>query len=276
MKYTIIVIVIGLFFVTSTWSQSSGQVESQIEALLLSYPNGRYELAEKIFGIDSISQTQRYNFEKVRDPYGTLKGCYLFIAQTGKEYHEKYSIGIFKNNSILWMSDSLYGEYSFGDFEAIFDINSDGYVEIVTSWKQSANNTDSDMWIFSWDGTRGWIINDVDNEGRTTMNSFCILKDVNGDGIYELVTERPVYNQQGVQISMKESPFIWNGSKYIPGSDVSEKKTTVANNLTASLNVNVTKHVDILEYRYALSNNSISVQSIKYLFIRDLINSAFV
>jgi hypothetical protein len=225
MKNILITIMIGLFLFTTALSQNSAQVMNQIESLLLSYVNGKYKLAgDEVFGIDSVPQKDRDDFEKVSDPYGTLKGCYLFVAETGIEDHQKYSIGVFKNNTILWMSDSLCEEYYVGKFEAVFDINKDGYVEIVTNWRQLTNNIDSDIWVFSWDGSRGWVINDVDKEGHTVMNTYCMLKDVNGDGIYELVCKEPVYDQKGNRISWKEFAFIWNGSKYVPGYDILEKK----------------------------------------------------
>jgi hypothetical protein len=270
MKNILITIIIGLFLFTTALSQNSAQVKNQIELSLLSYVNGKYKLAgDEVFGIDSVSQTRRPGFQKVLDSYGTLKGCYLFVAETGIEDHQKYSIGVFKNNTILWISDSLYEEYYVGKFEAVFDINKDGYVEIVTNWRQLTNNIDSDIWVFSWDGSRGWVINDVDKEGRTVMNTYCMLKDINGDGIYELVSKEPVYDQYGNRISWKEFAFIWNGSKYVPGYDILEKKTTVANNLTASLHTIVTKNLDTLGYKFLMSNNLTSVQPVKYLFISD-------
>jgi hypothetical protein len=194
----------------------------------------------------------------------------LFITKRDTEY----AIGVFRNNSILWISDSLPGEYSGGDFEAVFDFNKDGYVDIKTDWHYADNIKYSDVWIFSWDGSRGWLINDVNENGRTAINYYCMLEDINGNGIYELVGERPVLNQQGEQISNEKFAYIWNGSKYVSGISTPEKKTTVANNFTASLHVKVVKQSDSYEYKYLISNDIASIQPIKYLFISDSTKSS--
>lgn len=213
-----------LFFICSVNAQVIVQVKAQIENSLLTYMNGKYELCGDIICIDSAKNEKRADFEKIADPYNTLHECYLFIAKTQNEDDEKFAVGVYKNNSIIWMTDSLDGNYSLGQVEAVFDINRDGFVELVINFYHKGPDLDSDMWIFSWNGTNGWIINGVDETGSTVIDTYCILEDVNGDGVYELVGERPVFDENGNYKSPQKFLIVWNGREYVIGSNTTEKK----------------------------------------------------
>jgi hypothetical protein len=255
-----------LFFIYSLNAQAIVQVKAQIENSLLTYMNGKYELCGNIICVDSAKNEKRADFQKIADPYNTLHECYLFIAKTQNEDDEKFAVGIYKNNSIIWMTDSLDGNYSFGQVEAVFDINRDGFVEIVMSFQQKLPLTDSDIWIIGWNGVTGRVIDH--------LSTYCILKDVDGDGIYEFLGEGAENDEQGNYKSPKKLIYIWNGSEYVIGSNITEKKMTVANNLTSSIRMNVVKLLDTLKYTYSLTNNSSSMQSVKYVFINDSVSYA--
>jgi hypothetical protein len=271
---------VSMFFssvVIQAQTQRIEQASAQIEALLTSYAGGRYELGGEIIDIDSSTRKDEYYFDQVIDPYGTLHSCYLFIAQTRDLIQNKFAIGVFKNNSILWMSDSLMGEYTSVDFDAVSDINRDGHVDIVVSAKQTWNLTDFDMWIFSWDGTTAWTIVEVEGDGNTAINHYGILKDIDGDGVYELVGDRAVYDTQGNLQSPERVVFHWNGSKYTlweDAPDLSGQEFTVANNLSASVKARVKKVSGWLEYTYRVTNSTASIQSVRYFSIKDSVASA--
>jgi hypothetical protein len=201
-------------FSSNLISQNIDQIQSEIEGSLSSLANGRYALVGSIIDIDSASLEKWDYFDQISNPYHTLTGCFLFITRLRNDSVGRYTIGVFKSNTILWMSDTLTGDYSSGNISAVFDINRDGNVDIVTYWEHANDSNDYDMWIFSWDGVRGWAINDAAADGGSEINTYCELGDMDGDGIYELVGEISHFNEQGNETSRDNVIFKWNGTKY--------------------------------------------------------------
>ena len=49
------------------------------------------------------------------------------------------------------------------------EINNDGRVEIITSWYRGMQGQDKYIWIFSWDGNNGYLINDTTDQGGESV-----------------------------------------------------------------------------------------------------------
>lgn len=98
-----------------------------------------------------------------QDSYGTLTGCYIF---TGRPYGSNRSdggvVGIFRNNAIVWQSDTLmqindsFGQD--GEIYGVYDLNRDGRVDIITMWRDTRGGRM--LQIVDWDGTSGRLISE--------------------------------------------------------------------------------------------------------------------
>jgi len=150
---------------------------------------------------------------KITDPYHTLSGCFLFLAE-GKESNSKGFIGLYrcKADSIIWCSVLLTDDFSSGARGRVAEtreLNGDGKVEIIIGQAVGASGGGEELWIFSWDGTDGRLITQTDKYNQSTILVFWEyyeIKDVDGDGIYEILGEDTD--------SDKTLTYSWNGSLY--------------------------------------------------------------
>ena len=79
------------------------------------------------------------------------------------------------------------------------------------------------LWVFSWDGQRGTLINDVDENHQSVLSigsfSAFSLADINGDGISEIQGDTflvlPVDTTEGAPTDTSVfRTFSWNGNVY--------------------------------------------------------------
>ena len=139
---------------------------------------------------------------RISDPFGTLKGCVLFSSRPSIQSDDSVVTGIFKNGQIIW-DDYPGSKAGFGGYLITAkDINNDGRFDILVSEldheRLTAASSVSYLWILSWNGVSGEIINDVD---PITHQSTL----VSTDGWYKLVD-----NDQGGPMTIKgEIPFAW-------------------------------------------------------------------
>ncbi len=129
--------------------------------------------------LDSTIKYSRSTTEDVQlsDPFKTLQGCILFGADKDKNNDDDYPddehgiMGIIKNGKIIWHSYPIFK----GTWAGIFttkDINRDGKVDILVEWFPPGQIMVRYLWIISWDGTKGTIINQIDsNSGNSTLMS---------------------------------------------------------------------------------------------------------
>lgn len=225
MKRVLLFVLITLTFITFlSYSQTRKQrvriARAQIEILLSKYKNGSYKEVGEVIDVDSSLGKKGVAEGKISDPYGTLKGCYLFMTTTkGEQWgrDRKHLIGIFKDSLIIWMSEQLPGSQDYGvtpiadeGFLATKDLNRRGKVDIVVYFSDGTNPPSAYfLWIFSWDGKIGKCINKCDKNGETIIAStgaFDVL-DVDGDGIDELRSCSRDFKINAV--------YYWNDSLYV-------------------------------------------------------------
>jgi hypothetical protein len=156
---------------------------------------------------------------KIKDPYHTLKGCFIFIAEAVEDtipIQPKGFIGIYKKsaNNILWNSNLLstnftseFSSGTAGGVEVTDELNQDGKVEIII-WQQWDNG--GQYWIFNWNGKNGNLITQLDHSGESVIlfgGDGYELIDIDGDGIYEI---------QGLTLNSIDKTVIysWNGKLY--------------------------------------------------------------
>jgi hypothetical protein len=192
--------------------------KAQISMLLNSYADGPYRVSG-VIDIDSSIGVQKVADGKITNPYGTLNRCYLFMAMTEGVHGEnqKHSIGIYRNNKIIWISEQLPGSQDYGSipisdegFLVVKDLNRMGKVDIVAFFSDGTNPPSKYyLWIFSWDGIKGSCINKCEKNGETSITStgaFNVV-DVDGDGIDEI---------QSYDSDLKiNATYYWNGNLYV-------------------------------------------------------------
>jgi hypothetical protein len=182
-------------------------IETQLETML------HFKYYVHVFDIDKSVNNPVVAAGKIKNPYGTLSGCFIFLAEAMPDANlnkQKGFIGIYKADSILWRSDLLTEDFSSlsGEVSSIDELNKDGKVEIVVSQYLEPHGTSEQLWIFNWDGTNGKLITQLDDDGASTIVCMVryILKDVDRDGIYEIQGKDPD--------SKKTLTYSWNGSLY--------------------------------------------------------------
>ena len=159
--------------------------------------------------------------EKVKDPYHTLAGCFVFLAADATDdilTRPKGFIGIYriKTDSILWQSDLLVDDFSSGALGRLAEtaeLNNDGKVEIIIAQGKEPSSTEQ-LWIFSWDGKSGKLITQLDNYGESTImeyGEYYELKDVDGDGIYEIIGK---WFKNDQATTKTQVTYSWNGTMY--------------------------------------------------------------
>jgi hypothetical protein len=229
-----------------------------------------------IYGVSDIQNVDenknKYFDERLEftDPYNTLQNCYLFLASSNNPHgseHPKGFLAIYKNGSIIWNSDPVINTESVDAqyIKGTMEINDDGKVEIITSWYSGMQGQDKYIWIFSWDGNNGYLINDTTDQGGEsviwTEDEKPNLIDLNGDGILEII---------GLDVSSydndeeKYSPLVysWNGSKY-GNYGMQIPQYAPKNLLTVKVNCKVTPSQYGSLFNYTVKNDSTSKQSIE-------------
>lgn len=210
--------------------------------------------------------------EKYNDPQRQLNDCYLFLAVEDTlinpstiDSYKKYFFGVIKNNSLLWLSNSFDNIYDKGEFICIKDLNNNTKIDICFSWINFHMDTgqDSELYIYEWNGNTANEINCADN-GVSNIVSYDYpyykFIDYNGDNIYE------------IQASIEDSVayYKWNGITFCKTENIfnyTQEGYTVANDFNEKINAIVFENNGFLKFRYLISNEFSSKQSISRLYL---------
>lgn len=160
-------------------------------------------------------------------------------------------------DSIFWeITSTLFGKGSAAyPIQVVEDINKDGSIDVIVPWHGGVDDNDSEFWIFSLDlenkkykilnvvvDEKGSVIKDFDFEHpdptKKYLNRFQshdgqssrqILKDFEGDGIYEIVIKKPVlerYSSLPLPNNISTFNFTqiykWNGVEYYLWKEIVE------------------------------------------------------
>ena len=208
----------------------SDQVSQQIENAISSNFGSLYEL-DAIISVDSQQVDIEIPGVQITKSDQSLKGAYIFTV-VGRKINpftaHKGFIGLFKNGQILWHSDMVINDVRARStaIEGIMDLNNDGTLEIITRWSEGTENGGPDyLWIFSWNGVTGTLLNDVDKKGQSVLVSvseYFAITDLNGDGILEITGSW----SEDTSIQPTENPVVysWNGQKYGKWKDQQSSK----------------------------------------------------
>ena len=263
-----------LLIINPLSAQVSDEIENGIRTALESKYGEIYNLGY-IYDINVEKNEYQHWSLPITDPYNTLKDCYLFTANA----RDGGLVGIYKNNTLLWESGAIIDLFNnSGGYGIVgtMDLNNDSKVEIMANWDYGVTGFIQNIWIFSWDGNHGVLINETTpGENPSTYKSVIWsysyvtdVLDIDGDGIFEL---------KGVDYdnSDKTKLYSWNGSKY-GDFGVTMPDYVPMNLLTAKVSCKVSKSQYGLLYNYTVENDSTSKQKIWLFAVNRFSENTFI
>ena len=216
--------------------------------------------------VDSTLNKNLGNNIGVNDPYGTLKDCYIFVASSDS----KGFVGVYKDNHILWHSDTLInsdGIEGIGYINTI-DLENNGEVDILTEWTADATYGPQFLWIFGWDGNNGTLLNAIDDDGQSTLRSMSDMYaafepvDIDGNGSYEILAYWPDDSTQTV--------YSWNGELFGKWADTPPAPTNgflPRNKIEVDMHAFVKDNGTDFYYEYVIANSPKSIQNIDQIVL---------
>jgi hypothetical protein len=288
-KLILLAILVLVFFYQPAKSQSVRPfltIEGSIAAYLEQKYSRQYGVSVESFDTLLAVVKDAITDEEFEDPYGTLSGKMFFVAwgdsaDEGRNVEGKEVFGFFYNGSVLWDSGPLctsWGTHVIGSS----DLNKDGEVDVLIGVRDAEEGRDylSYLWIFSWNGTRARILNDVNPQtGQSVLLSgddWYQLFDREGDGIMEIWAFWDKQNALFPDTLMNTRPYVtysYNGSLYGLWSNTTQipSRTFLANNrLIVKASCRVVQNGSSLEYYYRWLNDSGSVQKIRSIFLENV------
>ena len=285
-KLLIMVQFLVIYFGAAGTLLSQISIQDQLKSQLQSFYNKSFDVNVMLLDTLLGKRTSRglgWN-EVINNPYKTLNGYYIFSANPIKNgYPMKDSVvfGFFKNNQIIWST----GPTMSGDWDGIFgatDLNADGEVDIMTTWSYwwSQRERISYMWIFSWNGSQGRVLNEIDS-----VYNQSIIMAVEGlfevlDGANNLKKIRAEWDVENEKINsffppiaVSTLPYVtysWNGLKYTISTESDQVSGTTflpANKLNVSLSASCKIGTDSNKFSYFFSNNVSSQQNIAIIYL---------
>jgi hypothetical protein len=229
-------------------------------------------LVDEIYGpvytvypaIDVDGTTAR---ESIENPYGTLTHCVLFGA-TGKTElvpdAPKGFFGIYNHGQIVWHSDTLVSNlFNFIGVYATGDFVRNGKVDIVTEWMEMSV---WGLWIFSWDGNSGNLMNVFDERNESEIEcagDAFQFADIEGDGVLEIECVIPGEDSLAI--------YKWDGKLYRRWSGISREQTEQflpKNKFSVNIHASIEDDGIGLKYKYKVQSDITSLQEINTIYIR--------
>ncbi|MGA3286545.1 MAG: hypothetical protein ABSD46_03870 [Bacteroidota bacterium] len=229
---------------------------------------------------------------EISDPYGTLAGCVLFSAWHRWQSKDSVVTGIYKNGQIIW-DDYPGTKAGFGSELLIAkDINNDGEVDVLEAeYDQTLTYREgpgvSYLWILSWNGTRGKMINDIDPTTKQSMlvstGGWYDYVDINRNSILVIRGEiDSVWQGDFPNLNPATLPNItysWDGSKYgfFPSAhQINANEFYPADLMGVSMRCNVINENTKFIYNYSITNQPTSKQSIDNIYVGELEDTSSV
>ena len=253
-----------------------------IESQMDSKYDGNYALSI-YFIMDSLLNKTPYNYmdEKFEDPYGTLKGISVFSCQKYSDSEDSSIIGIYKEGNILWDSGPIIFGSILNRLSFCKDINKDSVVDIglISEYhdfeeRYNPNNIEDYLWILSWYGSEGKLINDYDastHKSKLVPGPFRLF-DENGDGIFEISSKYfydDEYTHKPIENPPPNYPYVtygWNRSKYGLWTNIYQLKYGdfyPAIWIKPAIKCKVVSEDSTLKFQYTIANGKSSLQSIE-------------
>jgi hypothetical protein len=268
-----------LFPLHSQWvnpDDPSGAIKAQLLSVIHLQFGQDYRTAFSVLDSSIKRNESTTDGGELSDPYNTLRGFILFGADrtTSVDLDDQHGImGMYKDGQIVWHSDPIFKGEWYGIFSTK-DINQDGKVDILVEWTPGSQMiTVRDLWIISWDGTTGTIINQTNPQnGNTTIhateNTFDLISIDNSAPmlIRGLWPDEEDFHDWFPNEQISTMPYVtygWNGLQYglWPGTrQIPADEFLPANLLSVSVKCAVKTLGDSLAFQYYWTNNPASRQ----------------
>jgi len=264
MKFIKVFLAVAFFiFLENNLNAKAGNQEiiDDINDFLQTIYQGYYEVNDLIDLDKNLGDMRVYDIP-TEDPYGTIEGCYFFVASPTEGPENLGNIvGIYKDGNVLWYSDEdEIGIEGWYNLYTTRDINNNGKVEILIS----EGYPGSQLWIYSWDGTTGERINDKEEGWNSVIQgpegSFTLF-DAEGDGILEI---RSLAERDGSET------WSWNGQLYGRWGNtpiMSDISWFPRDNITVNVGCDATKDDNVYAFKYSVYNDSESEQRVDYFTV---------
>jgi len=217
MKKSLIIFLVLLFPLLAE-SQTEPAYEDSVLSLLTPLVKNQFGSKYSVYAdlFDYLIGAPRRDQLVITDPFGTLRHCVLFYAWDDTTYDSSF-VGMYKDGKIIWHCDRIIHGTPHGLFDAE-DINKDGTVDLMTTWYDPTTQRSiqsQEMWIFSWDGSSGRIINGIDSSDVNLQSVVSgldgfVLQDIDGNHVYYISS---MNDDEDSTIY-----FYWNGSRYVDES----------------------------------------------------------
>ena len=265
--------ILGLILSLSVSIAGYGQTIEDIEQQVKSELESKYGISFLV-DVDAFDGGDAYTYQ---DPYFTLSGTYLIMA-SGLE-SDKDLIGVYKDGALLWTTEPELISSTYRHFLGSRELNSDGKVELIIGWKLGVNPRGSFLWIISWDGSTGQIINKTDERGRPEVYSggdVIFFPDFEGDGIYEIMT----YDfYDGDEDDSNDQYFLlkWDGTHYSLYQKLQQKDLILSQfyrkGFLVDVNAQIKKTLGNNLFQYDIFNEANSQKKIEHIHLASNISS---
>lgn len=267
------------------WADPQGVVRDQLLGLINSRYGSSFQYVQYSI-IDTLITYSNRDLENIQDPYGTLKGCILFSTykDNGESEPDTFIVGMMKNGQIIWdnapgTSADLGGQLLYAK-----DINNDGEVELLVSETDRNYLKISEppflcyLYVLSWNGTSGQLINAFQSNGKSAMmgdGSFELV-DKDGDGIQEIRTSLPDIDMDWGNYTTNTYPYVtygWSGGECGLWPDVEQirgDESLPANRISVAVRCSIEKNAKLFCYSYSVSSDSLSKQIVSDIYIGGL------
>ena len=230
-----------------------------IDAMIQTRLGAQYE-SIFVIDVDSVLGNAGLYAYPVEDPHRLLRHCFIFIG--GRNARNGNFLGVYRDGRILWVSDTTIQGWQPQLF-AITDLDRSRRADIMV---ESDNDyPSSQLWIFSWDGHTGKLINAVDSVGGSVLTSMAhsfALFDAEGDGVIEI---------RDGNVEDGSKTWSWNGSAYGSWGDTPHLPSTTlwpANKIDISVHCIVRDSADVFRFDYLVYNRPTSLQKVSLLRVR--------
>ncbi len=260
-------------------AQEPDPLYAQVKAQFNARFGNRYRMAVFVNVDSCLGRPQGiFNNYSIADPYGTLAHCIVFTGDGVPQDGDMPPgfIGVYRGGQFVWFSDTLIQGYaiSFNGMVAATDLNNDGRVEIIVGTVGGGRNELEYLWIVSWDGQSGTIINDSEGDRSdgyvskiASLRDLFEFNDLDGDGIREIIGEWYVSDESE---ETGQAIYSWNGQKYgkwSGGPQFPPSGYLPRNRLTATVKARVVKMPDAYRYQYVVENNPTSQQEVNEVLV---------
>ncbi|TSA18544.1 hypothetical protein D4R75_11130, partial [bacterium] len=253
----------------------TGALRAQLTNVVRARFGNDYEVAFSVLDSALARNKCTSRFGEITDPYGTLRGFVLFAADKSDAEDSDHGImGLYKDGQIVWSTNPILKGTWYGTF-ATRDINQDGRVEILVEWTPGSQIMVSHLWIISWDGLNGSVINQIDpRSGSSTIHATeSMFELISTDTLSAMVIrgywpEEETFSYWFPNIQVSTMPYVtysWDGQQYGLWSttrQIGRNEWLPANLLRVTTSCRVAK-ADSLRYQYTIKNSAQSRQPLR-------------